>query len=102
MLGASASGRPVVGPKPNSAASRRSNGPSGRRLKDTDTPGTLRGLGSVATLPGHALLAQLVEHFHGKEGVDGSSPSEGLIGTPCRGRVFAFSSDRASRVDRVV
>ena len=24
-----------------------------------------------------ALLAQLVEHFHGKEGVDGSSPSEG-------------------------
>ena len=27
---------------------------------------------------GPALLAQLVEHFHGKEGVDGSSPSEGL------------------------
>ena len=26
----------------------------------------------------HALLAQLVEHLHGKEGVDGSSPSEGL------------------------
>ena len=25
----------------------------------------------------HALLAQLVEHLHGKEGVDGSSPSEG-------------------------
>jgi hypothetical protein len=25
-----------------------------------------------------ALLAQLVEHLHGKEGVDGSSPSEGL------------------------
>src|SRR5215216_1392499 len=25
-----------------------------------------------------ALLAQLVEHFHGKEGVDGSSPSEGF------------------------
>jgi hypothetical protein len=24
-----------------------------------------------------ALLAQLVEHLHGKEGVDGSSPSEG-------------------------
>ena len=30
----------------------------------------------------HALLAQLVEHLHGKEGVAGSSPSEGLI---CRG-----------------
>src|SRR3954454_2725749 len=28
-----------------------------------------------------ALLAQLVEHLHGKEGVDGSSPSEGLFGT---------------------
>ncbi len=26
----------------------------------------------------HALLAQSVEHLHGKEGVDGSSPSEGL------------------------
>ena len=25
-----------------------------------------------------ALLAQLVEHLHGKEGVDGSSPSEGF------------------------
>src|SRR5215216_5527478 len=25
-----------------------------------------------------ALLAQQVEHLHGKEGVDGSSPSEGL------------------------
>ena len=27
---------------------------------------------------GLALLAQLVEHLHGKEGVDGSSPSEGF------------------------
>jgi hypothetical protein len=26
----------------------------------------------------HALLAQLVEHLHGKEGVSGSSPEEGL------------------------
>ena len=26
----------------------------------------------------HALLAQLVEHFHGKEGVAGSSPAEGF------------------------
>ena len=30
-----------------------------------------------------ALLAQLVEHFHGKEGVDGSSPSEGLADRLC-------------------
>ena len=38
-----------------------------------------------------ALLAQLVEHFHGKEGVVGSSPTEGFIGTPCYGGVFSFS-----------
>ena len=31
-------------------------------------------------IPARALLAQLVEHFHGKEGVDGSSPSEGSAG----------------------
>jgi hypothetical protein len=31
-----------------------------------------------ATLATLALLAQSVEHLHGKEGVDGSSPSEGL------------------------
>src|SRR4029077_14675087 len=30
-----------------------------------------------ATIRPPALLAQLVEHLHGKEGVDGSSPSEG-------------------------
>jgi hypothetical protein len=30
----------------------------------------------------HALLAQLVEHLHGKEGVDGSSPSEGFHKAP--------------------
>src|SRR5213078_591532 len=33
---------------------------------------------AAATIPHHALLAQLVEHLHGKEGVDGSSPSEGF------------------------
>src|SRR5215213_2063697 len=37
---------------------------------------------SGATLGRRALLAQLVEHLHGKEGVDGSSPSEGLINVP--------------------
>ena len=30
----------------------------------------------------NALLAQLVEHLHGKEGVDGSSPSEGFEKMP--------------------
>ena len=29
-------------------------------------------------MAGPALLAQLVEHLHGKEGVAGSSPAEGL------------------------
>jgi hypothetical protein len=32
-----------------------------------------------------ALLAQLVEHLHGKEGVDGSSPSEGSAKVPQSG-----------------
>ncbi len=34
-----------------------------------------------ASLPDavRALLAQLVEHFHGKEGVTGSSPVEGFL-----------------------
>jgi hypothetical protein len=31
-----------------------------------------------------ALLAQLVEHLHGKEGVDGSSPSEGFAFSPAQ------------------
>src|SRR5262249_6316537 len=41
-----------------------------------------------ATIRVPALLAQLVEHLHGKEGVDGSSPSEG-------------SSSRANADDRL-
>src|SRR5205085_5101323 len=36
----------------------------------------------VATIAAPALLAQLVEHLHGKEGVDGSSPSEGSTEAP--------------------
>jgi hypothetical protein len=33
---------------------------------------------SAATIARLALLAQLVEHLHGKEGVSGSSPEEGF------------------------
>src|SRR3954451_10995217 len=33
---------------------------------------------NLASLSRRALLAQLVEHFHGKEGVSGSSPEEGF------------------------
>src|SRR4029079_15272642 len=40
-----------------------------------------------------ALLAQLVEHFHGKEGVNGSSPLEGFL--PLNHPVFG-----ASRIDK--
>ncbi len=47
---------------------------------------------------GLALLAQLVEHLHGKEGVNGSSPLEGSAKAPQVG-AFAFRSTcRFSRV----
>ena len=36
----------------------------------------------IPEIAASALLAQLVEHFHGKEGVDGSSPSEGSPACP--------------------
>jgi hypothetical protein len=48
------------------------------------TYGPLAPLGRSTTAynGGSALLAQLVEHLHGKEGVDGSSPSEGFEFSP--------------------
>src|SRR3954447_6746836 len=55
---------------------------------------------SAATIPPHALLAQLVEHLHGKEGVDGSSPSEGFTKAPANA-VFS-SSKRSTRSYRRV
>src|SRR6478672_7637355 len=48
-------------------------------------------------IPASALLAQLVEHFHGKEGVDGSSPSEGSVGTPLMAGFRDSCRSRASR-----
>jgi hypothetical protein len=44
---------------------------------------------AVGTLCALALLAQLVEHLHGKEGVDGSSPSEGFAGKGPLRRAFS-------------
>ena len=38
-------------------------------------------------IPASALLAQLVEHFHGKEGVVGSSPTEGSEKAPQMARL---------------
>ena len=49
-------------------------------LQAPRSPKAVSGRGTDLELPANALLAQLVEHFHGKEGVDGSSPSEGFPG----------------------
>src|ERR1700757_1390699 len=61
---------------------------AGRVLPNT-RPRTKRDPGNGASIPqgaryhaASALLAQLVEHLHGKEGVDGSSPSEGSAKAP--------------------
>ena len=51
--------------------------------------GAVSGAGSLSAL---ALLAQLVEHLHGKEGVDGSSPSEGSRNPRKRG-ISAFGRE---------
>ena len=44
-----------------------------------------------------ALLAQLVEHFHGKEGVSGSSPKEGLRRVPAYARARRRRRERRRR-----
>ena len=49
----------------------------------------------IKEIPASALLAQLVEHFHGKEGVVGSSPTEGF---PCNSWGFWHRGDGRSRV----
>jgi hypothetical protein len=54
-----------------------------------------------ATLRHSALLAQLVEHLHGKEGVDGSSPSEGSAKAPHVGAFSFRSTCSMSNVQRV-
>jgi hypothetical protein len=47
-------------------------------LQPQRSPKQARGRQENPEIPASALLAQLVEHFHGKEGVVGSSPTEGL------------------------
>ena len=42
-----------------------------------------------------ALVAQLVEHFHGKEGVSGSSPEEGFANRLLRRSFAVLASGRA-------
>src|SRR5207248_8649331 len=63
---------------------------AGGRVRRTSTCLRLRGesagtTAERATIGLPALLAQLVEHLHGKEGVDGSSPSEGSEKAPQNG-----------------
>src|SRR2546421_7943642 len=48
-----------------------------------------------------ALLAQLVEHLHGKEGVDGSSPSEGSRKAPVIGAFVPRLTRTRSKLLRV-
>ena len=47
-------------------------------------PGEDRPLSGAPTMARLALLAQLVEHLHGKEGVSGSSPEEGFRFPPAQ------------------
>ena len=55
-----------------------------RRFQEARSPDTI----SAAAIGCFALLAQLVEHLHGKEGVDGSSPSEGFEKSPANGHML--------------
>src|SRR5947208_13758203 len=76
-------------PQPNASAiefdPRASPGRSG-------PPGFEPGTANLSRL---ALLAQLVEHLHGKEGADGSSPSEGSARAP---QIAASRVQRACRI----
>ena len=65
--------------------------PTGRRVGDRRRSCT------APTMAGPALLAQLVEHLHGKEGVDGSSPSEGSSFREVPGNRLVLLSERASQ-----
>src|SRR5215211_2771310 len=62
-----------TGCKPVGSAFRGSN-----PLAPTSQFGSPPRAATGARLSATALLAQQVEHLHGKEGVDGSSPSEGF------------------------
>ena len=55
----------------------------------------------AARIAPSALLAQQVEHLHGKEGVDGSSPSEGSAKTPETGAFVPRSACGGSHVQWV-
>ena len=69
---------------------------------DGQRPGARRrDSASGARLGAVALLAQLVEHLHGKEGVAGSSPAEGFARAPVVGGFLFRATCSLSRVRRV-
>ena len=55
------------------------------------TGGSARPHLAASRITGRALLAQLVEHLHGKEGVSGSSPEEGSVRKAPQMRGFSFA-----------
>src|SRR5215211_6178483 len=82
-----------TGCKPVGSAFRGSN-----PLAPTSQFGSPPRAATGARLSATALLAQQVEHLHGKEGVDGSSPSEGFSKRPANRR--SWLSDKTSLVRR--
>jgi|GEM_PF-5448152 hypothetical protein len=56
------------------SAKTRSQIPSSLEESGEGSPAVIQANRSGGTIPALALLAQLVEHLHGKEGVHGSSP----------------------------
>ena len=70
---------------PSAGCGTREQSPTGR------TPSAWKDLEEPRLQSPRALLAQLVEHLHGKEGVDGSSPSEGLSKVPANRQFVVVS-----------
>ena len=64
------------------------------------SPGQNLGAIEMRICRSFALLAQLVEHFHGKEGVAGSSPAEGSRETRCYSALFAEAPSASSSLRR--
>src|SRR3954471_1100988 len=72
---------------------RRASNESGTPISSATSPGR-------ATVPRRsALLAQLVEHFHGKEGVAGSSPAEGSSQEPPQAGFLSSRGGRSAKAE---
>ncbi len=81
---------PLYTPRSLGGVPKRSNGADCKRAGSAFTGSnpvpTIGARRPPARLCRPALVAQLVEHFHGKEGVSGSSPDEGLAKDQASGR----------------